>query len=208
MTDTYVRYLCTDGTYVRCTDDLVIWSTNPKYRAKERLEVFLNGAMSKLHSWCLQNNTIVNTEKTTYQTFSLCHQPLQLNLSYNNIALPYSESTKYLVVTFDRKLTWKLYINDIKNRAEKRMILLKRLAGVRWGHDIPTLLATYRTFMKTVMTYCNAPLITVSEDGRTRLERIKNNALRLVTGAVKTTFIDALLLRTKEISIQFEIQWW
>ena len=62
-------------------DDLVIWSTSPKYRAKERLEVFLNGAMSKLHSWCLENNMIVNKEKTTYQTFSLCHQPLQMNLS-------------------------------------------------------------------------------------------------------------------------------
>ena len=54
------------------------------------------------------------------------------------------------------------------------------------------------------MTYCNAPLITVSEDGRTRLDRIQNNVLHLVTGTVKTTPIDALLLRTNEISTQFE----
>ena len=101
---------------------------------------------------------------------------------------------------FDRKLTWKLYIDDIKNQAEKCMILLKRLAGVRWGCDIPTLLTTYRIFIKLVMTYCNVPLITVSEDDRTRLERIQNNVLRLVTGAVKTTPIDEMLLRTNENS--------
>ena len=79
------------------------------------------------------------------------------------------------------------------------MIFLKRLARVRWGCDISTLLTTYWTFIKPVMTYCKAPLITVSEDGRTRLERIHNNVLRLVTGAVKTTPIDAMLLRTNKI---------
>ena len=52
------------------------------------------------------------------------------------------------------------------------MILLKKSAGVRWGCDIPTLLATYSTFIKPVMTRYNAHLITVSEEGRTRLERI------------------------------------
>ena len=86
------------------------------------------------------------------------------------------------------------------------MTLLKRLAGVWWGFDIPVLLATYRTFIKPVMTYCNSPLITVSKDGRTRLERIQNNVLRLVTGAVKTTPIDAMLLCTNEIPMLFEIK--
>ena len=53
------------------------------------------------------------------------------------------------------------------------MILLDMimpLARVRWGCDIPTLLATYKTFIKLVMTYCKASLIIISEDGRTRLE--------------------------------------
>ena len=56
------------------------------------------------------------------------------------------------------------------------------------------------------MTHCNSPLITVSEDGRSRLELIQNNVLRLVTGAVKTTPIDAMLLRTNEIPMEFEIK--
>lgn len=51
--------------------------------------------------------------------FFLVKQPLQLHLSYNTIALLNSESTKYEGVVFYRKLTWKLYIGDMKQRAKK-----------------------------------------------------------------------------------------
>ncbi|GFV53838.1 hypothetical protein TNCV_4208891 [Trichonephila clavipes] len=78
------------------------------------------------------------------------------------------------------------------------MIFLKRLAGVM---GLCYLRATYRTFIKPVTTYCNAHLITISEGGINRQERLQNNALRLITGAVKTTPIDALLLYTGEIRI-------
>nr|XP_015922439.1 uncharacterized protein LOC107451003 [Parasteatoda tepidariorum] len=122
------------------------------------------------------------------------------------MALTCSESTEYLGVIFDHKLTWKLYIDDIKQQAEKRMILLKRLAGVSWGCATTTLLDTYKTFIKPVMTYGNAPLITVSERGINRLERLQNNALLLVTGVVKTTPIDALLLYTNDFLLQYEIK--
>ncbi|GFS71057.1 hypothetical protein NPIL_143841 [Nephila pilipes] len=79
------------------------------------------------------------------------------------------------------------------------MILLKRLAVVILG------CATYRIFIKLVMTCCNAHHITVSEGGINRLKRLQNNALRLITGAVKTTFIDAVLSHTNETPMQYEI---
>ncbi|GFU37851.1 hypothetical protein NPIL_646521 [Nephila pilipes] len=144
-------------------------------------------------------------EKTTYQTFSSCHQPLQLHISYNNVALTSSERTKYVGVTLDRKLIWKLYIDDNKQRDEKRMILLKSLEGVRWGCVPTTLHATYRIFIKPVMTYCNAPLITVSEGSINRLEQLQNNALLFITSTIKTPSIDAVLSYTNEISMQYEI---
>ena len=68
--DDFLYSLIDENMYVLMyTDDLFIWSTSLKCRAKERLEVFLNGAMSKLLSWCLENNMIVNTEKTTPDFF-------------------------------------------------------------------------------------------------------------------------------------------
>ncbi|GIY63917.1 hypothetical protein CEXT_621381 [Caerostris extrusa] len=69
------------------------------------------------------------------------------------------ENTKYLGVIFDHKLTWKLYIDDTQQKIERRMSLLKRLAGVRWGSATSTFLTTYRTFIKPVMTYCISTLI-------------------------------------------------
>ena len=58
-------------------DDLVLWTVGTKNKASQVLENQLNKAMAKLHSWCENKNMIVNTNKTVYQTFSLCHKPLQ-----------------------------------------------------------------------------------------------------------------------------------
>lgn len=71
-------------------DDLVLCTSSTQQKAVQILENKLNNAMIKLHSWCI-DNMFVNTEKTVYQTFSLCHKPLQLQILYNNFVLPCSE---------------------------------------------------------------------------------------------------------------------
>ena len=75
-------------------DNLVLWTAGTKNKAAQVFENMLKKAMAKLHPWCENDYMTVNTNKTVYQTFSLCHKPLQLQILFNNIILPCSESSK------------------------------------------------------------------------------------------------------------------
>lgn len=76
------------------------------------------------------------------------------------------------------------------------MVILKRLAGSKWGCARSTLIMTYCTYILPVLLYCCEPLITAPDQTLQQIEKIQNQALRLITGGVKTTPTDAMLLIT------------
>ncbi|GFR18311.1 complement C3, partial [Trichonephila clavata] len=68
---------------------------------------------------------------------------------------------------FDGKLTWKPHVDDISNRAPKRIRAFKRLAGARW--DCST--QTYHTFFLPLLIYCCKPLVA----GKNLLNTLEKN---------------------------------
>ncbi|GIY28707.1 uncharacterized protein CEXT_301761 [Caerostris extrusa] len=144
----------------------------------------------------------VNLEKTATQTFSLAHQTLLPDLKYRDVALIHTSKFNYLGVTLDNKLNWKSRIESISNRFLKRVSILKRLAGFLWVCDRSTLNVTYKTFIQPLITYCREPLIAANEQVLQKLELLQNQVLRLITGAVKSTPINAMLLLTNNKPIK------
>ena len=65
---------------------------------------------------------------------------------------------------------------------------------------------TYKMYIKPVMKYGSEVLITASSSTLKALETKQNNALRLITGGVKTTPILALQLYTGNLPITWEIK--
>ena len=63
-------------------------------------------------------------------------------------------------------------------------------------------------YIKPVLTYCGEVLITATKRSKKLIERIENQALRLITGAVKTTPINALhtVTKNKPIILNLETQ--
>ena len=102
-------------------------------------------------------------------------------------------------MTFDNKLNWK---NKFASRVSKRINFLKRLAGSKWGCARSTLNRTYQKYILPVITYSCEPLVAAQQHALQVLERAQNQALRLITGAVKTTPIDAMLFTTGNKLIQ------
>ena len=61
------------------------------------------------------------------------------------------------------------------------------LAGSKWGSSGSTLHATYKAYIKYILQYdCNT-LITTTPATLNKLDVIQIQALRLVTGAIKST---------------------
>ena len=167
-----------------------------KIRAEEKTEQTLNKALSTLGKWCDKNNMLVNTTKTTYQSFSLAHKVIHPLLKYKNITLPQTNQMKYLGVTFDNKLTWKNHVNEISTRASQWLNVLKCLSGSKWGCARSTLYHTYNKYILPVITYSCEALITARNSPMDKLELSQNQALRLITLAIKPTPVYSMLYIT------------
>ncbi|KAI5752692.1 hypothetical protein M8J77_019486 [Diaphorina citri] len=188
-------------------DDIVIWSSQRKQKIgclKNKIE----SALKVLKKWCAENLMIINEDKTKYQVFSLARKMEPIKIKYNNKYLKEADESKYLGITFDRKINWNKHVENTTHKARNRFKLLKRLAGTKWGCSRKTLNTTYNSYIKPTLTYCGEILITANETNKTKYERVQNEALRLITGAVKTTPINAMyaLTNTKPIMKTLEEQ--
>ena len=137
-------------TGVKCllyADDLVLLYTTAKKNAEKRTENALNDSLKLLANWSDDNGMVINTMKTAYQTFSLAHHSISPKIMYKNTTLQQKNESTYLGVTFDTKLTWKNHTAKVSERASKRLNLLKRLAGSKWGCARSTLNTTYKMYI-------------------------------------------------------------
>lgn len=149
---------------------------------------------------------IVNLDNSAVQSFSLTHRALCPEVKYRSSEIPVTGDFKYFGVTFDNKLNWRLHVETIIERSYHRLTILKRLAGSLWGSATTTPITTYKAFVLPLILCCCEPLITASEQVFKRLEIFHNQAMRLITGGVKSTPIDSMLLLTKLMPIRAFIE--
>ncbi|GFV83855.1 probable RNA-directed DNA polymerase from transposon BS [Trichonephila clavipes] len=113
-------------------DDLAIWCSTSK-RDQSKLNTILNLTLERLHLWCIENNMTVNLKKTTCQFFTLNRQPFSPQLVYNGMPVQHSDVSIYLGCGLDNKLKWTKHAELVVSKARKRLSILKRLTGVKWG---------------------------------------------------------------------------
>ncbi|GFS50951.1 uncharacterized protein LOC103524116 [Trichonephila clavipes] len=174
-------------------DDLAIWCSTPK-RDQSKLNTILNLTLERLHLWYIENNMTVNLKKTTCQFFTLNRQPFSPQLVYNAMPVQQSDVSIYLGYALDNKLKLTKHAELVVSKARRRLSILKRLIGVKWGCNRDTLNTTYKTYIQPVLNYCDEVLISASENVRKLLDTFHNQALRMITGGVKTSPVLAMQL--------------
>ena len=167
-------------------DDLVIWTTGSDIAKMQRR---LNQALSNLTTYCELWKLKINCGKTVYTLFTLSNvlSKTELSLKIQDVCIKKEENPCYLGIRLDPKLTFKTHILDVSAKVTKRLNLLKRLASTNWGSDKLTLRQLYTGYVRAVLDY-SAPLqITASKHNQKKLDRKQNEALRFVSGALKST---------------------
>ena len=51
----------------------------------------------------------------------------------NNREIPQEDTPTYLGVKLDKKLTWNPHIKEAERKATRKLLLMKKLAGTKWG---------------------------------------------------------------------------
>ena len=176
-------------------DDLTIWQSHEN---AEMAAQKLNGDLRRLHEYCQTWKLKVNCEKTVYTIFTKSHKVAKKNISLvlDNKKLPREEQPTYLGVTLDRQLNLKKHVENIRNKALKRLQLLKRLTGTTWGSDKDTLRGLYLGYVRSALEYNSALLTTCAKTNVKSLDRVQNNALRLISGGMRSTPSSACEIHT------------
>lgn len=181
-------------------DDLVIYASGKNI---QQMIADINLALTKLHEYFSYLKLEVNAAKSKVLVFGK-HSSIP-PVVYNNLPLVLSLEAKFLGVLFTTSLSWNQYVELIIARANRALNILKSLSKISWGADPKILLMLYKSLVRSHFEYgflCFGSVHKLVD----KLDKIQNNALRLITGAFKTTPINAMQLECNLPPIKIRLE--
>ncbi|KAK7115386.1 hypothetical protein V1264_001263 [Littorina saxatilis] len=170
-------------------DDLAVWTraehiTTAACRMQE--------AMNHLSDWAKEWMVTINRTKTEATCCSLSPKKEEFTLRLDGQNIPQQETPTYLGVKLDRRLTWAPHISVMHSKATKKMAVMKKLSGTKWGANMKILTQVYTGSVRPHMEYASNAWSTAAKTNTDNLAKVQNAGLRLITGGMKTTPISAL----------------
>lgn len=160
----------------------------------------LQEAVDNISAWSRDNGFRFSESKTTSIHFCRvrnCDHHLQISL--NNTTLTHASNIRYLGLVFDEKLNWKTHINHLKQACFSKINLLKKLSNTHYGANRFSLLNIYKALIRSKCDY-GLPVFSSAKNSQLRsLNTIHHTAIRLATGALRTTPINSLLVDANQI---------
>jgi ribonuclease HI len=177
-------------------DDFTIYYTSCSMPSIERkLQLSLN----RLSKWAGENGFKFSQQKTVCMDFCSLrglHPPPALLLEGQ--AVPVVQETKFLGVLFDRKLSFKSHIHQLKANCTKKMNLLKVVSRFGWGADKDTLLKLYRAIIRSKLDYASIIYGSARPSYLKVLNTVHHQGLRLALGAFRTSPVPSLYAESGE----------
>ena len=167
-------------------DDLVIWVSH-KYPILAQAK--LKRALATITAYCNFWKMKLNVQKTTYAIFTRSHKVAKQTMDFkvDGKRLQKDDNPCYLGITLDQQLNLNRFISDLKNKATTRLNLLKRLASTTWGANKDTLRQMYIGYVRSVMDYGSSIQTIASNSSTSSLDRVQNQAGRLICGGFRST---------------------
>ena len=150
-------------------------------------------AINAATSWAQDRGFKFSSEKTKAIRFSRTRRLEEIpTLFLEGSILPYEDLVKYLGIFLDKKLTFAHHINTIVCDVKKRMNILKVVSSFNWGADRTTLLRLYQSLCLSKFDYGCQIYGSSCTTSLGKLDVVQNMALRICTGAYRTSPIDSL----------------
>jgi len=131
------------------------------------------------------------------------HNRPQLKLGDH--VLPYVDSIKYLGLIWDSKLTWRPHIAKLKADCTKLLGIMRFITNYEWGADQKSCMMIYRALIRSKMDYGCQVYGSAAPTTLNALSSITTEAIRIATGAFKSTPSDSLLVLANEMPL--DLRW-
>ena len=175
-------------------DDFMLYLAGSRLQLIERS---LQMAINKITTWTSDHGFTFSASKTVSLTFHQKRYDYRASLTLYNEPITAVKSAKFLGIIFDVKLTWIPHLKNLRDTATKPLQLLRLLSHLRWGSDRKTMLRIYESVLLSKLNYGSHLYSSAKPKKLLRmLEPIQNEALRLATGAFKSSPIPSLQVET------------
>jgi ribonuclease HI len=173
-------------------DDVALWSAHPQ---KEVALSRLSESVGEVLRWGHEHKIRLNPNKCEVTFFS--SDPRESSwkpeVHVADSVLRFNPNPVFLGVTYDRMLTFGPQVHRVASRVVRGSRLLGALSGREWGWRGDHLRTIFHAILSSVLHYCSAgwqPWLSDSAVGM--LDRAQNKCLRLITGQLATTPVEAL----------------
>lgn len=180
-------------------DDMTLYLTGPH---PEQLITTVNTELHQLYRWCISNRLTINTDKTYFMLFSLkkYHHLPPLQINNNNISR--SSHIKFLGVTYDDSMTFKLHIENLTLRISRHIALLHQSKDLMPPYVLKCI---YYAHIYPLLAYCNPIWCTTYPTYLIPLQLQLKKIVRIITNSTylehtRLLFKQTQLLRLEDIT--------
>jgi ribonuclease HI len=111
------------------------------------------------------------------------------------------KETKFLGVILDDKLTFRPHIVHLRKKCERSLNILRVLSNTSWGADRVSLLRIYHCLIRSKLDYGSVVYGSASKSILKKLNTIHHSALRLCSGAFRTSPVESLYVDCYEMPL-------
>ena len=191
-------------------DDVMICASSARLAVLERR---IQGTINRMGRWATEHGLEFSTAKTVAVHFRGRQQEIQPpSLRLYGEPIPFKSHTTFLGMTVDCSMSWSYHLRLLKIEGLKRLQLLKTLSHRAWGADRTTMLRVYRATIRAKLDYGCIVYQTANQTLMKKIDPVHNAALRLCTGAFRSSPVislyaesgeEPLYLRRKQLTLQY-----
>ena len=163
-------------------DDTALWSaSNTIINLKNRLQSSINEFQNWCRSWKLTIQPI-KTELLYFSPHPRKKYKNKLEIEAEGVTIKPTLSSRYLGVIFDHKLDWRCHVKHIETKAASRISLLRLLSKLNPNANPNTMLTSYKSLVRSIISYGSPILLLANEKIWKRLQVVQNKALKATLG--------------------------
>ena len=168
----------------------------------------VSACVESVKIWMTKNKLKMNNEKTEiipigtdYMLKSISHKK---SLSLSESVITFSSSVRNLGVHLDQSLSMETHITSLCRSLFLELRRLSQLRPYLTVHAAKTLMSA---FVLSRIDYCNSLLVGLPDTKLNRLQRIQNNAARVVLGGRKRDHVTPLLKSLHWLPVKARIEY-
>ena len=158
----------------------------------------INTELDKVTQWIKANKLSLNLQKTKYMLFSNSIDKLPVDIVFDGTPLENVSQIKFLGVTVDNKLSWKLHIDNICKTISRNIGIINKL---KFYLPQSTLFMLYSSL---ILPYLNYGVLAWGNSHLTSLNRLlllQKKSLRIICNTEFRSHTDPLFLQNKILKI-------